>query len=171
MNVTQAKQLPGGAWISILSLSFLIAVTVAVVACSSGNGSTSSTPPPTSGASKVNVRISDPATCQSPSGPYSHVFVTITDVQANVTSTAAITTVGGQIYRPVFPRPPCRSICWGRPIISVSLPLLAIPSSCRPAAIGRSGSSSLTTAPRWPTTPATDRQTASCWRPILVSMS
>jgi hypothetical protein len=36
----------------------------------------------------ATVSISDPATCAGPSGPFSHVFVTITDVQANV-STAA----------------------------------------------------------------------------------
>jgi hypothetical protein len=37
---------------------------------------------------KVTVRVSDPATCQSPGGPFSHVYVTITDVRANVSSTA-----------------------------------------------------------------------------------
>lgn len=37
---------------------------------------------------QVNVRISDPATCRSPSGPFAHVYVTITDVKANVSSTA-----------------------------------------------------------------------------------
>jgi hypothetical protein len=37
---------------------------------------------------QVSVSISDPATCKSPGGPFSHVFVTITDVKANVNSTA-----------------------------------------------------------------------------------
>jgi len=32
--------------------------------------------------------ISDPATCAGPDGPYAHVYVTITDVQANISSTA-----------------------------------------------------------------------------------
>jgi hypothetical protein len=36
----------------------------------------------------VTVSISDPATCAGPSGPFLHVYVTITDVQANVSSTA-----------------------------------------------------------------------------------
>ena len=74
----------GGVSQSILTLSFLAAVALAVVACSSSK--TGTTTP--SGAAKVNVRISDPATCQSPGGPFSHVYVTITDVQANVSSTA-----------------------------------------------------------------------------------
>lgn len=36
----------------------------------------------------ATVSISDPATCAGPDGPYAHVFVTITDVQANTSSTA-----------------------------------------------------------------------------------
>lgn len=36
----------------------------------------------------VTVSISDPATCAGPSGPFSHVYVTITDVQVHVNSTA-----------------------------------------------------------------------------------
>ena len=35
--------------------------------------------------------LSDPATCQAPSGPFSHAYVTITDVQVNVSSTASAT--------------------------------------------------------------------------------
>src|ERR1700756_4963163 len=45
-------------------------------ATSSGTGATAS------------VVISDPATCAGPNGPYAHVYVTITDVQANIKSTA-----------------------------------------------------------------------------------
>src|SRR5579864_4718577 len=36
----------------------------------------------------VNVTISDPSTCSAPQGPFSHVFVTITDVQISSSSTA-----------------------------------------------------------------------------------
>ena len=32
--------------------------------------------------------LSDPATCSGPTGPFAHVYVTITDVQANISSTA-----------------------------------------------------------------------------------
>jgi hypothetical protein len=38
---------------------------------------------------KVSVMLSDPATCQAPNGPFSHVYVTITDVKVNVSSTAS----------------------------------------------------------------------------------
>jgi hypothetical protein len=48
-----------------------------IAACSSMNGTVSS------GTAKINVMVSDPATCATPNGPFSHVFVTITDVQAN----------------------------------------------------------------------------------------
>ncbi len=74
----------GGVLPSALTLSFLSAIALAVVACSSLKTGT----PTPSGAAKVNVRVSDPATCQSPDGPFSHVYVTITDVQANVSATA-----------------------------------------------------------------------------------
>lgn len=68
-----------------LSLVFgcLLAVTLVMVACSSTSGNLAS------GMGKVAVSISDPATCQAPSGPFSHVYVTITDVQANVSSSAS----------------------------------------------------------------------------------
>ena len=36
----------------------------------------------------ASVMLSDPATCSGPTGPFAHVFVTITDVQANVSSSA-----------------------------------------------------------------------------------
>ena len=41
-----------------------------------------------SGMGMVTVSVSDPATCAGPDGPFSHVYVTITDVQANVSGTA-----------------------------------------------------------------------------------
>jgi hypothetical protein len=53
-----------------------------IAACSSMSGTVSG------GTAKVNVMISDPATCATPSGPFSHVFVTISDVQANVSTSA-----------------------------------------------------------------------------------
>jgi hypothetical protein len=55
------------------------------VACGGGGSSSPSTG---TGTGKVTVSISDPATCAGPSGPFLHVYVTITDVQANVSSTA-----------------------------------------------------------------------------------
>lgn len=36
----------------------------------------------------VNVRISDPATCSGPQGAFSHIYVTVTDVQINANASA-----------------------------------------------------------------------------------
>ncbi|GGA72084.1 lipoprotein [Edaphobacter acidisoli] len=36
----------------------------------------------------VQLQVSDPSTCQAPNGPFEHVYVTIADVQANVSSSA-----------------------------------------------------------------------------------
>ncbi len=84
MERTQLKVVFRRISLSILTLSFLAAITLIVVAC----GSTSTSTPSGSGMAKVNVMISDPATCQSPSGPFAHVYVTITDVKAHVSATA-----------------------------------------------------------------------------------
>ncbi|MGC9222488.1 MAG: DUF4382 domain-containing protein [Terracidiphilus sp.] len=70
-------------WVSITFVC-LLAVALFVASCSSGTQSSSS-----SGMGTANVMLSDPATCAGPGGPFSHVYVTITDVQANVSSTAS----------------------------------------------------------------------------------
>jgi hypothetical protein len=36
----------------------------------------------------INLTVSDPATCSAPQGPFSHIFVTIVDVQINTSSSA-----------------------------------------------------------------------------------
>jgi hypothetical protein len=83
----QAGQFPR-AWQAILALLFLIAAALIVVACSNTSTGSSGSTTPTATLATVNVRVSDPATCQSPSGPFSHVYVTITDVRAHVSATA-----------------------------------------------------------------------------------
>ncbi len=70
-------------WVGGLLLACLLVYALLIDACSGGSSKTT-----TSGMATVNVRLSDPATCQAPTGPFSHVYVTITDVQANVSSTA-----------------------------------------------------------------------------------
>ena len=77
-----------GKWQPILILASLLVATVIVVACSSGSTST------TSGMAAVKVTLSDPATCEAPNGPFSAVWVTISDVQANVNPTAPDTDSG-----------------------------------------------------------------------------
>lgn len=39
-------------------------------------------------ATTVNVRVSDPATCSGPQGAFSHIYVTVTDVQINSSASA-----------------------------------------------------------------------------------
>lgn len=63
-------------------------VTALVLASCGGSGSTAAGP------AIVNTHLSDPATCEAPTGPFSHVYVTITDVEANVSSTAAASDSG-----------------------------------------------------------------------------
>lgn len=63
-----------------------IAVSVGAIVEGCGNGVS----PATSGSmATVSIKLSDPATCMAPNGPFSHVYVTISDVRANVSSSAA----------------------------------------------------------------------------------
>lgn len=57
---------------------------VILASCSGGSGNALHTANP----ALVNVTVSDPATCSGPSGPFSHIFVTITDVQINASASA-----------------------------------------------------------------------------------
>jgi Domain of unknown function (DUF4382) len=69
---------------AIFAISGLLLAGIVLVACSSGGSSTPAAP----AMAAASVMLSDPATCSGPTGPFAHVFVTITDVQANVSSTA-----------------------------------------------------------------------------------
>ncbi len=65
-----------------------IAMAVALVSC--GGGSTPAAPTGT-----VNVSMTDPATCNGPTG-FSHVYVTVTKVTANINADASPTDSGWQ---------------------------------------------------------------------------
>jgi len=69
--------------------SGLLVVLLIVAACS-----TTAMTNTTSGMATITTVVTDPATCQAPSGPFSHVFVTVTDVQANVNSSAGASDSG-----------------------------------------------------------------------------
>ena len=70
----------------IVSAVVVITVLIGILAgCSSSSSSSSSTP---AGSGLVNVTVSDPATCSGPSGPFSHVYVTITDVKVSTNANA-----------------------------------------------------------------------------------
>jgi len=70
-------------FLSTLTVGALAAAAGIVVGCSNG-----STGPTTTGMATANVHLSDPSTCTSPNGPFSHVYVTISDVQAHTSASA-----------------------------------------------------------------------------------
>ncbi len=78
-----------------LSSGVLLAGLVAIACGSSANSAGSG-----SGMGMATVSISDPATCAGPDGPFAHVYVTITDVQANVSPTAGDNDSGWQDLTP-----------------------------------------------------------------------
>jgi hypothetical protein len=73
----------GPLFLPLLAVCCLCIAALVVTACSSMSGSVQ-----TSGMAMVTTMISDPATCATPNGAFSHVFVTITDVKAHTSSTA-----------------------------------------------------------------------------------
>lgn len=67
----------------ILSMTAAIALAAVIaVGCSGGSSG------PNMKAGSVSVSLSDPATCQAPTGPYKAVYVTITDVKASTNANA-----------------------------------------------------------------------------------
>ena len=61
--------------------TLLVAVLVVALGCGGGGSSQPQT-------GFINAALSDPATCSSPGGPYSHVFVTVTDVKIHTSASA-----------------------------------------------------------------------------------
>ena len=76
------KMFHARAVISLLVLTLTVAAII--VGCSSGS-STSTTAP---GMATASVMLSDPSTCMAPNGPYSHVYITVTDIKAHVNANA-----------------------------------------------------------------------------------
>ncbi len=68
-----------------IGIALPVALILGALAIACGGGGSSTTTPPTGFVTSV---LSDPATCQAPNGPYSHVYVTVTDVLASQSSTA-----------------------------------------------------------------------------------
>src|ERR1700751_2377723 len=66
-----------------LAASLFVAATLFLSGCSGKSTNNMNSAP-----AMVNVSVSDPATCSGPQGPFSHIFVTITDVQINASSSA-----------------------------------------------------------------------------------
>src|SRR5262245_9468167 len=68
------------AYKTFLSVVLAFAVTLVLAAC---NGTSSSSN------AMVSVSLSDPATCGAPNGPFSHIYVTVSDVQINQSGSAS----------------------------------------------------------------------------------
>jgi hypothetical protein len=62
------------------SFAAVVAIVLVLAGCS-GTSSSSQT-------GLVNTSVSDPPTCSAPGGPYSHVFVTVTDVKIHTSANA-----------------------------------------------------------------------------------
>jgi hypothetical protein len=67
----------------LVLITFCTALLVAAIFAAGCGGSNNSTQPAT-----INLTVSDPPTCSAPNGPYSHVFVTVTDVKIHTSSNA-----------------------------------------------------------------------------------
>lgn len=69
------------------AFGLLLCLVVSLIACG-GSASQSSSNDPSNLPATINVSVSDPHTCAGPSGPFSHVYVTITDVQIHASASA-----------------------------------------------------------------------------------
>jgi len=76
--------MPRSSWLWI----FAGILTLSGALFTSGCGSSSSPMNSNSNMASVNVTVSDPSTCSAPQGPFSHIFVTITDVEIHSSSSA-----------------------------------------------------------------------------------
>src|SRR5262249_52706370 len=75
-----------------LFVALMLIAMILLVACGGGGGGTGTGRG--AGQGTVNLTISDPATCGPPQGPYSHIYLTVTDVQVNQSATASPTDGG-----------------------------------------------------------------------------
>jgi len=88
------------------------AIAVGAILAGCGNSMVSN---PASGMATVSIKLSDPATCMAPNGPYSHVYVTISDVRAHVSATAGDSDSGWQDLTPNLAKAPVQVDLLGLP--------------------------------------------------------
>ena len=103
----------------ICSLALVAAIAVTLPGCSSGSSSSST--------AMVQVSLSDPATCASPQGPFSHVYVTVTDVLIHQSATAPDNDPGWVDLTPGLSKSP------------VQVDLLGVANQCFLAQLGSNG--------------------------------
>jgi Domain of unknown function (DUF4382) len=61
---------------------FVFAAAVLLISCGGSSGNSSQT-------GTVNLTVSDPTTCAAPTGPFSHIYVTVTDVKIHQSASAS----------------------------------------------------------------------------------
>jgi hypothetical protein len=95
-------------WRLALRFGSVLAVSWILVACNTAGTKPGNSPgtAPGAGMGTVSVMVSDSATCRAPEGPYSHVYVTIADVQANTSSTAGASASGWVDLTPSLSKAP-----------------------------------------------------------------
>ena len=103
----------------VCSLALMAAIALTLAGCSSGSSSTST--------AMVQVSLSDPATCASPQGPFSHVYVTVTDVLIHQSATAPDNDPGWVNLTPGLSKNP------------VQVDLLGVANQCFLAQLGSNG--------------------------------
>ena len=79
------------AWFCTFATAVVLAGIVFLDGCGNGSGSMAAK---SNAPAIVNVSVSDPATCSAPQGAFSHIFVTITDVQINASASAGANDAG-----------------------------------------------------------------------------
>lgn len=75
----------------------VFAIAGIIVSCGGGSSSMTST---SSGMGTINVSISDPPSCMPPNGQFTHVYITVRSVQANINSSAGDSDPGWQELAP-----------------------------------------------------------------------
>ena len=102
---------------SALFISLLTIISCAIVIISCGGGQPGT----------VNVSMSDPATCAAPTGPYRHLYVTVTDVLIHQSANASANDSGWQDLTPKLKDNP------------VQVDLLGVANQCFLAMLGSTG--------------------------------
>ncbi len=72
----------------------------------SGSGTATPSTSATNPMAQVSIKLSDPATCMAPNGPYAHVYVSVSDVKAHVSGAAGDNDSGFVDLTPGLPAHP-----------------------------------------------------------------
>ena len=99
--------------------SLFLAVVITLLSCGGGSSN--------SNMATANLSLSDPATCSAPNGPFSHIYVAVTDVAINQSASASDTDPGWVDLTPNLKNSP------------VQVDLLGVANQCFLAMLGSTG--------------------------------